>query len=204
MSRALVALMLLFTAGCAETAHSAKHQPAPTTAASTPAPAPSAHRAVVRAHRSLKRAPLAVKKIRRPAVVPAPKVTYLPVVMCWDGSRVVDHNDQLDCPARPKSKPTPKAAEVRSSGSVYDFVASLPAPWPAIVHCESLRDDSWHTYSHSMARGLFQFLRSTWARMGGSGDPAAASWDEQFAMARKLARLEGLRSWDCARMLGVA
>lgn len=198
-----MALMLLFTAGAADTAHGATHQAAAITAA---APSPTAHRAHARATRSVQRKPLPKKKAAPRRLVKTMteirQSVYMPVVQCWNGVNVVDHPNQQDCPPRPKV--VHRVVPSVSHQSVTQFVASLPSPWPAIVRCESLRDDSWHTYSHSMARGLFQFLRSSWARMGGSGDPAAASWDEQYAMARKLARLEGLRSWDCARMLGYA
>jgi hypothetical protein len=81
---------------------------------------------------------------------------------------------------------------------------SLPEPWRSIVRCESLNDRSWPVTSTSTARGWFQFLRSTWRSLGLHGDPAAAPFDVQYAAARRLARRDGLRAWDCARMLGWA
>lgn len=80
----------------------------------------------------------------------------------------------------------------------------LPEPWRSIVRCESLGDGSWRVGSSSRARGWFQFLRSTWRSLGMSGDPAAASFDTQYAAARRLARRDGLRAWSCARILGLS
>jgi Transglycosylase-like domain len=83
------------------------------------------------------------------------------------------------------------------------WVATLPYPWPQIIGCESLRDDSWREDSNSYARGVFQFLRSTWASLGLSGDPAAASWRDQYRAAVRLKARDGIRAWDCARIMGV-
>ena len=80
---------------------------------------------------------------------------------------------------------------------------SLPEPWRSIVRCESVRDRSWQLSSSSHARGWFQFLPSTWRSLGLSGDPAAAPFEEQYAAARELARRDGLRAWECARILGL-
>lgn len=80
---------------------------------------------------------------------------------------------------------------------------ALPYPWPTIIHCESLSDDSWRESSTSNARGVFQFLRSSWRLVGGYGDPAAASWREQYMRARLLRALYGIGSWSCARITGI-
>jgi transglycosylase-like protein len=78
---------------------------------------------------------------------------------------------------------------------------ALPEPWRSIVRCESLRDGSWRVASPSHARGWFQFLPSTWRSLGMSGDAAMASFSTQYAAARRLAARDGLRAWDCARLL---
>ena len=49
-------------------------------------------------------------------------------------------------------------------------------------------------------RGKYQFSYSTWAAMGGSGDPAAASEAEQDARAAKLYASTGAGQWPvCGR-----
>lgn len=84
------------------------------------------------------------------------------------------------------------------------WLGTLPYPWPEIATCESLRDDSWRESSPSMARGVFQFLRSTWRSLGLFGDPAAASWRDQYRAAKRLRARDGINQWDCARITGVS
>ncbi len=103
-------------------------------------------------------------------------------------------------PARPRSRPVEKPPPMTD----LQKAEILPEPWRSIVRCESVRDRSWRMSAESRARGWFQFLPSTWRSLGLSGDPAAASFDEQYAAARELARRDGLRAWDCARILGLA
>lgn len=101
---------------------------------------------------------------------------------------------------------TPTAAVAASSSAPTDLerAESLPAPWRAIVRCESLGDRSYRVSSPSRARGFFQFLRSTWRSLGLSGDPAAAPFWKQYAAALRLAARDGIRhSWVCARQLGL-
>jgi hypothetical protein len=48
-------------------------------------------------------------------------------------------------------------------------------------------------------RGKYQFMRSTWRRLGGEGDPAAAAEGVQDRIALKLLRAEGTSPWPaCA------
>lgn len=80
---------------------------------------------------------------------------------------------------------------------------TLAWPWPTIIGCESLPDDSWREDSDSIARGPFQFLWSSWRLVGGTGDPAAASWREQYTRAKLLRKLQGIGAWACARITGI-
>lgn len=51
-------------------------------------------------------------------------------------------------------------------------------------------------------RGKFQFSRSTWRAMGGSGDPAKAAESTQDRLALKLYRRSGLKPWPaCSRAI---
>jgi hypothetical protein len=78
-----------------------------------------------------------------------------------------------------------------------------PAPRPphlvAIAGCESgHRPDA--VSSTGKYRGLFQFDYRTWASVGGSGDPAAASVDEQYRRAGMLYARAGAAPWPvCGR-----
>jgi hypothetical protein len=48
-------------------------------------------------------------------------------------------------------------------------------------------------------RGAYQFDARTWASVGGTGDPAAASPEEQDARAAKLMRRRGTQPWSVCR-----
>jgi hypothetical protein len=53
--------------------------------------------------------------------------------------------------------------------------------WARLRACES------PTNGGTTYRGYYQFSRSSWQRAGGTGDPAAASLEEQTARAKWLA-----------------
>jgi hypothetical protein len=63
-----------------------------------------------------------------------------------------------------------------------------------IAQCESGGDPTAVSAS-GVYRGKYQFTRETWADMGGSGDPAAASEAEQDRMAAKLYAQRGSAPW---------
>ena len=63
-----------------------------------------------------------------------------------------------------------------------------------IAQCESGGDPTAVSPS-GQYRGKYQFSRTTWAELGGSGDPAAASEAEQDRMAAKLYAARGAQPW---------
>jgi ABC-type phosphate transport system substrate-binding protein len=63
-----------------------------------------------------------------------------------------------------------------------------------IAQCESGGDPTAVSASGTY-RGKYQFSRETWADLGGSGDPAAASESEQDRMAAKLYAQRGSAPW---------
>ena len=73
--------------------------------------------------------------------------------------------------------------------------------WPALARCESGGDP--RAVSRTGAyRGLYQFSRSTWRSVGGTGDPIAHSRDTQTARAYALYQREGRAPWpSCGRHL---
>lgn len=101
-------------------------------------------------------------------------------------------------------RPLATGSSATSAQTDLERARTLPEPWRSIVRCESLGDGSWRVLSSSVARGWFQFMRSTWRSLGLRGDPAAAPFSVQYFAARQLARRDGLRAWDCARILGLA
>src|SRR5699024_6654428 len=82
--------------------------------------------------------------------------------------------------------------------STAEIKAMLGGPgskWYSIVECESNFDPKASNGTHF---GLFQFLPSTWHSVGGSGNPADASPQEQFQRAKKLQAEAGWGQWQCS------
>jgi uncharacterized protein YabE (DUF348 family) len=78
-------------------------------------------------------------------------------------------------------------------------VGSKPRPssalnWAALAACESGGRPN-AVSSSGTYRGMYQFSRATWAAVGGSGDPAAASAAEQTARAQALYERSGAGQW---------
>lgn len=135
----------------------------------------------------LVRAPLVTRRLGRPATT----------------SAVVRRSQQA-------AKARTRAARVETAGDfphtrqgLLAFAASLPYPWGPIIRCESAGDGSWRVTSSSRARGILQFLPSTWRSLGLTGDPASYSWRYQYAAALKLRARDGISAWECARILHV-
>lgn len=63
-----------------------------------------------------------------------------------------------------------------------------------VIWCES-KGNPRAVSADGQYRGLYQFSFSTWASVGGSGDPAAASPDEQHHRAAILFRRAGSSPW---------
>jgi hypothetical protein len=80
----------------------------------------------------------------------------------------------------------------RYTASAGECSSSCVAHLQRIAACESngYGDKRNRTY-----RGRYQFSRETWASVGGSGDPADASPEEQDARARTLYARDGAGQW---------
>ena len=88
---------------------------------------------------------------------------------------------------------------IRRSGTRGDPTAAESATLARIRACESHGNYSIVS-SSGRYRGAYQFDYSTWAAVGGSGDPAAASPAEQDYRALLLLRQRGTRPWpNCGR-----
>jgi len=79
-----------------------------------------------------------------------------------------------------------------------------PSPWESSTLARIRACESGGNYravsSSGRYRGAYQFDRGTWASVGGSGDPAAASPAEQDYRALLLLRQRGTRPWPvCGR-----
>ncbi|SDS27189.1 Uncharacterized conserved protein YabE, contains G5 and tandem DUF348 domains [Brevibacterium siliguriense] len=82
-----------------------------------------------------------------------------------------------------------------STQEIKDMLGGPGSKWYQVVECESNFDPKASNGTHF---GLFQFLPQTWHNMGGSGNPADASPQEQFQRAKKLQAEAGWGQWTCA------
>lgn len=113
--------------------------------------------------------------------------------------------DQRLARSRATSSPVEPAAasavavEARASGARGNPTSAESSTLARIRRCES--GGRYGAVSSSgRYRGAYQFDRATWASVGGSGDPAAASPAEQDYRALMLLRQRGTRPWPvCGR-----
>ena len=114
----------------------------------------------------------------------------------WSTEHLKDENRDLrreNRRLRKRAAAAPAGAATPASGG------ATPAHLQAIAACESGGDPSAVDPSGTY-RGKYQFDRQTWAAVGGSGDPAAASEAEQDQRAAQLYAQAGASPWPvCGR-----
>jgi hypothetical protein len=71
--------------------------------------------------------------------------------------------------------------------------AATTPNWDAIAQCES--GGNWQANTGNGEYGGLQFKPGTWARYGGVGNPAAASREQQIAVANRVFAEEGVEPW---------
>jgi resuscitation-promoting factor RpfC len=84
------------------------------------------------------------------------------------------------------------AASMALSAGVANAAPVAPN-WDAIAQCES--GGNWHANTGNGEYGGLQFKPATWARYGGVGNPAAASREQQIAVADRVFAEEGVEAW---------
>lgn len=79
----------------------------------------------------------------------------------------------------------------------------LPTDYKAIAFCESTNNP--HAISSTgKYRGLFQFSYDSWQYVGGTGDPARATVNEQYKRATLLQDKQGWSAWPvCSKRVGL-
>jgi resuscitation-promoting factor RpfC len=71
---------------------------------------------------------------------------------------------------------------------------AAPTPnWDAIAQCES--GGNWQANTGNGEYGGLQFKPATWQQYGGVGNPAAASREQQIAVANRVFAQEGVEAW---------
>ena len=98
-----------------------------------------------------------------------------------------------------KPAPAPAAAPARASrsrsSSGGDAGGAAPSGgFAALAQCES-GGNPRATNPSGKYRGMYQFSQATWNSVGGTGDPAAASADEQTYRAQLLYQRSGAGQW---------
>ncbi|MGI8800422.1 MAG: transglycosylase family protein [Pseudonocardia sp.] len=80
--------------------------------------------------------------------------------------------------------------------------AAPDSDWDRLAQCES--SGGWNANTGNGYYGGLQFKQSTWAAYGGKGSPAAASREEQIAVAERVLAGQGWGAWPaCSRKLGL-
>jgi LysM repeat protein len=81
--------------------------------------------------------------------------------------------------------------------------AAPASTWDALAECES--GGNWNTSTGNGFSGGLQFTPSTWAAFGGDGNPAAASREQQIAVAENVLDGQGWGAWPaCSAKLGLS
>ncbi|MEU6867699.1 transglycosylase family protein [Streptomyces sp. NPDC046876] len=86
------------------------------------------------------------------------------------------------------------------SAHAAEHLSKQKVNWDAIAECES--GGNWHANTGNGHYGGLQFTQSSWNAAGGARyAPRAdlASRSEQIATAQKLAAMQGMGAWSCAR-----
>jgi resuscitation-promoting factor RpfC len=80
--------------------------------------------------------------------------------------------------------------------------ADVTPNWDAIAQCES--GGNWHANTGNGEYGGLQFKPSTWVSYGGVGNPAAASREQQIAVANRVFAEQGVEAWPkCGAQSGL-
>jgi hypothetical protein len=85
------------------------------------------------------------------------------------------------------------AASVSLATGVADAAPGSKPNWDAVAQCES--GGNWAANTGNGKYGGLQFKPDTWAALGGVGNPAAASRDQQIAVANRVLASQGLDAW---------
>lgn len=99
-----------------------------------------------------------------------------------------------------------EAAATATTTEADAFVAALPAArvatWDELAQCESGGD--WAADTGNGFFGGVQFTQQSWVAVGGTGNPAANSRNEQIMRAEMLFDDQGWGAWpNCSRTLGL-
>jgi hypothetical protein len=114
---------------------------------------------------------------------------YRAAIATWSNHRLTRHTHTL----------RKRIRHLRRTGGAPAFAASLRSTLAAIANCES-HGNPRAIGGGGAYRGKYQMTYSSWASVGGNGDPAAASEVEQDRRAALLLKRSGRGQWPvCGR-----
>lgn len=94
-----------------------------------------------------------------------------------------------------------RTARVRVEQAAPVAPAASGDVWGRLRNCES---SDGRSSASGRYHGYFQFDQQTWNSVGGSGNPGAASYDEQLMRAKMLQARRGWGPWPaCSKALGL-
>lgn len=101
---------------------------------------------------------------------------------------------------------TAAAGSATTTVDAAAYVAALSPQrvqtWDSLAECES--SGNWSDDTGNGFYGGLQFTLDSWQTVGGTGNPADASRDEQIMRAEMLQQEQGWAAWpDCAAQLGL-
>lgn len=85
------------------------------------------------------------------------------------------------------------AASLTTSTVEANAAPVVTPNWDAVAQCES--GGNWQANTGNGEYGGLQFKPATWTRYGGVGNPAAASREEQIAVANRVFADQGVEAW---------
>jgi transglycosylase-like protein len=150
-----------------------------------------------------------MRRLLVPALVVGAIAAPIPVVLAQTASTGLDFAEEAAHSARQQAKlldqarAAKRAAERRvaekrearqAAAAPAAPAVAIPPQLEAIAACESGGDPT-AVSADGTYRGLFQFDYGTWASVGGTGDPAAASVAEQYQRAAMLYARSGSSPW---------
>lgn len=128
----------------------------------------------------------------------APVVQPAPVVTVLDDPPPATTSTTAKAGRQPSRTPPSSRPPRANRGARSGYGGTLN--WEALKRCES--GGNYANKSNPKYRGAYQFSYSTWASVGGTGDPADAPPAEQDMRAQLLYQRSGARPWPhCGRLL---
>ncbi|TDM13426.1 transglycosylase family protein [Macrococcus bovicus] len=139
-------------------------------------------------------APAAIAPVKAPVTQAAP-VQQAPVQQAPVAQKAA-YQAPVSYQAPAQTYSAPKAATTQTSASSYATSSSVDQHLRLIMQRES--GGNPRAVNPAGYYGLFQFSPSTWAAVGGTGNPADASVAEQWKRARILYTQYGAQHWTTA------